>query len=49
MKLHKFARFDLKQLWGYFTNNENVPGNLLQNPEKSWNFVTLEKWKPCKL
>ena len=32
----------------HFENNERIPGNLPKNLEISWNFVSPEKWEPCK-
>ena len=26
---------------------EKIPGNLVKNLEKSWNFVSPKKWEPC--
>ena len=28
---------------------KKIPGNLLKTLEKSWNFISLEKWEPCTL
>ena len=39
-----------KTTWkSYFKNNEKIRGNLLKNLEKSWNFVSPNKWEPCIL
>ena len=38
--------FIFKTAWKlYFKNNEKIPGNFLKNLEKSWNFVSPEKWE----
>ena len=44
MRLFMVADFSLEKLGSHSKNIEKTLGNL-RNLEKSWNFVSLEKWK----
>ena len=47
MKLNKFAYLYSKPLGNHTLKiMKNIPGNLLKNLEKSWNFVSHKKWEP---
>ena len=44
MKIGKFVDVNQNNLKSLL-NNEKIPGNILKNREKSWNFVSPEKWE----
>ena len=46
MKIGKFVDVNQNNLEITLKMMGKIPGNLLKNLEKSWNFVSPEKWEP---
>ena len=46
MKIGQFVDVNQNNLEMTFKIMKKKPGNLLKTMEKSWNFVSPEKWEP---